>query len=192
MNRILSTPPAPTPQTFVFGTGSWLVFGFRCFLFFAGAMATVISTQHWAVTPLVARFLAVIVASSLLVWSVWPKPWRYTTRFIANENGVYFAAYPTLTLSRAQPEVMESWIGVPWKHITNIRVATESGEDGKCVAFDVQASPIEKASFFGSVGIPRDRGEPSTTTVFAAYGGWPPSAMHAAQKLHNLKRQTAV
>ena len=125
VNRILPTRPAPTPQIFVFGPESWFVFGFRCFLFFAGAIATVISIQHWAVMPLVARLLAVVVASSLLVWSVWPQPWRYTTRFIANENGVYFAAYPTLTLSRGQPDLKESWLAVPWKHITNIRVATE-------------------------------------------------------------------
>jgi hypothetical protein len=147
-------------------------------------MTAFLSAKQWSAMPLFARFLAALIAPSLIAGAMWPRPWRYTTRFIANESGVYFPAYATLTLGKSQIE--EEWLGVPWEHITNIRVATESGEDGKCIAFDIQASPSERSRFFEAVGVPRDRSKPLSETVFAAYGGWPPSPSRAVQKLHSL------
>ena len=100
--------------------------------------------------------------------------------------------YPSLTLSTAKPRIEEEWLEVPWKHIANIRIATEAGEYGRCAAFDIQASPSEKSSFFMAVGVPRDRGEQLSTTVFAAFDGWPPSPARVVQKLQRLSLGSEV
>ncbi len=192
MNRILRTQPGITPETFVFASPRWLIVGFRSLLFVTGAATAVLCAQHWPAMPLFARFLAALIAPSLLVGSAWHQPWIYTTRFIANESGMYFPVYPPLTLSKKNPQVEIEWLGVPWKHIANIRVATESGESGKCIAFDIQASPIEKSRFFEAVGVPRDRNDQLPATVHAAYSGWPPSPLRAAQKLHYLSLRSEV
>jgi len=189
MNRILSAPPDLTPATFVFGSPPWLVIGIRCFLLFAGVITAFLCAQQWSVMPLFARLMAALIAPSLIAGSVWPRPWRNTARFIANESGIYFPAYPALTLSSSKSEIGEQWLGVPWESIANIRIATESGEDGKCIAFDIQVSASEKAKFFQAVGIPRDRSESVAETVCAAYGGWPPSRSRAVRKLHSLSSQ---
>ena len=105
---------------------------------------------------------------------------------------MYFPTYPSLTLSIAKPQIEEEWLEVPWKHIANIRIATEAGEDGRCAAFDIQASPIEKSRFFEAVGVPRDRGEQLSATISAAFGGWPPSAARVVQKLQSLSLRSEV
>lgn len=192
MNCMLTTQPWPTPATLVFGAPSWLVLGVRCVLLFAGGITAVLSAQHWSAMPLFARFLAALIAPALIGGAAWPRPWRYTTKFIANENVMYFPAYPSLTLSTSKPQVEEVWLEVPWKHIANIRVATEIGEDGRCAAFDIQSTPIERSTFFEAVGIPRDRGEQLPTTVSVAYGGWPPSSARVVQKLQSLSLRSEV
>ena len=192
MNHILPTQPGPTPATLVFGSPPWLVLGFRCVLLFAGCITAVLSAQHWSAMPLFARFLGALIAPTIIGWAAWPRPWRYKTKFIANEKGMYFPAYPSLTLSTAKPQIEEEWLEVPWKHIANIRIATEAGEDGRCAAFDIKASPSEKSRFFETVGVPRDRGEQLSATVSAAFGGWPPSAARVVQKLQSLSLRSEV
>jgi hypothetical protein len=192
VNRTLPTQPGSTPETLVFGSPPWFVVGFRSVLFFVGCITAVLCAQNWSAMPLFARFLGALIAPTLVGWSVWPRPWRCTTKFIANENGMYFPAYRSLTFSMSEPQIEEAWLEVPWKHIADIRVATEAGEDGSCAAFDIQASPSERSRFFGSVGVPRDRSEQLSATVSAAFGGWSPSPVRVVQKLQDLSSRSAV
>lgn len=108
MNRILHTQPRSTPATLIFRSPPWLVLSVRCVLFFVGGITAVLCTQHWSAMPLFARFLGALIAPTLVGWSVWPRPWRYTTKFIANENGMYFPAYPSFTLSTTKPQAQEA------------------------------------------------------------------------------------
>jgi hypothetical protein len=161
--------------------------GFRCGLLVAGAVTAVMLARQWQVMPLWAALMAGLLAPALMGFSVWPRAWRDTTRFIADETGMFFPAYAALTLGATEPGQEEAWLAVPWQHVTNIRVATEIGEDGRCVAFDLQVSPSERARFFETVGEPRDRRGRHPALVFAAYGGWPPSAKPVAQRLLSLQ-----
>ncbi|MBC7956146.1 MAG: hypothetical protein H7Y33_09790 [Cytophagales bacterium] len=148
-------------------------------------MATLLAL-HWPAMPWPARILAVILAPGLLAWSAWPQPWRHVTRFIANEDGMYFPAYPPLTIS-ASSTLHEEWLEVPWENIVDIRLAREVGEDGKCVAFDVLVTASERSRFFAAVGTPRDRREPAPAQVSAAYGGWPRSPARVVEQLESLR-----
>ena len=98
---------------------------------------------------------------------------------------MHFPVYPPLTLS-TKMQRPEAWLAVPWAHIRHIRLASEVGEDGKCLAFDVLVASEEESRFFEAVGSPRDRQERLPTLVFAAYGGWPPSPVHAMAHLQRL------
>ena len=51
---------------------------------------------------------------------------------------------------------------------------------GGVAGLHLQVSPSERARFFETVGEPRDRRGQRSAQVFAAYGGWPPSAKPAA------------
>ncbi|MEO6277288.1 hypothetical protein [Roseateles sp.] len=191
MNRLLPKPPTPNPTTFVYRPPPWLMLGFRCAMLVVGAVTAVMLALHWQAMPLWAALLAGLLTPALMGGSAWPRLWRDTTRFIADETGMFFPAYPALTFAATEPR-QEAWLAVPWQHVANIRVATEVGEDGSCVAFDLQVSPSERARFFGTVGEPRDRRGQRSAQVFAAYGGWPPSAKPAAARLLSLQSRSGA
>lgn len=186
MNRILTQPPQGTPTTYVFGAPLWLVLVFRCVLLILGCVTAVLSAQSWPVMPLTAQIVAALLIPALLASPIWSGPWQYAARFIANEYGIYFPAYPPLILP-ASTQRSEVWLAVPWQHIANIRLANAFGEDGNCVAFDIKGSSDEKSRFFEAVGSPKDRPAQMKNTISVAYGGWPPSPAHAVQRLLHLR-----
>jgi len=186
VNRILPQRPEDEEGAYTFGTPPWLVLAFRGVLLGAGFATGILLGLHWKAMPWPACLLAACLFPSLMAWSLWPRPWRYMVRFIANQRGMYFPAYPVLSLSTPSPPA-EAWLEVPWRHISNIRLANEVGEDGRCVALDIEVSSDEKSKYFGAVGIPRDRQGKLSPLVFAAYGGWPPSPADAVARLTRLR-----
>jgi hypothetical protein len=67
--------------------------------------------------PTFAKFLASVIASSLLAFSVWPRPWKSLVKFFADSKGIYFPSNSQLVLSISSPSTSE-WLFVPWqKHV---------------------------------------------------------------------------
>lgn len=186
MNRILTKPPQGTPTTYVFGAPLWLVLIFRCVLLVLGCVTAVLSVRSWPVMPLTAQIVAALLIPALLASPIWSGPWQYTARFVADEDGMYFPAYPPLILTTSAQR-SDVWLSVPWEHIANIRLTSAFGEDGNCVAFDVKVTSDEKSRFFEAAGNPKDRPAQMKNTISVAYGGWPPSPSHAVQQLLHLR-----
>ncbi|OYT91142.1 MAG: hypothetical protein CFE43_14975 [Burkholderiales bacterium PBB3] len=131
------------------------------------------------------RLFVLALTLTLIISSVWNRPWQNTVHFVANEHGIYFPAYPAMTLI-ATPQRVE-WLEVPWKHISNIRLVSALGEHGKCVAMDIQVSFLEETRFFEGVGVPNDRLTKTVATVSAAYSNWPPFPAEVFSRLSTLR-----
>jgi hypothetical protein len=191
MNHTLSKRPDSSPTTVVFGAPSWLVMGLRCVLAVMSCVAAALSSLHWSGMPWAARLLVAFLAPALVAWSIWPRPWRRVTKFIADDGGMYFAAHSPLMVW-SKPRETEEWLQVPWPHIDNIRLAREAGEDGHCVAFDLQVTTTERSRFFAAVGTPRDRRDVPEAGFTAAYGGWPPSPAQVVEQLKSLRLRSGL
>ena len=110
-------------------------------------------------------------------------------KFIANDRGLYFPANGLVVLS-FRPNLQEEWLHVPWEGVRDIRLAREVGEDGPCVAFDLEVTAGEANAFFKFVGTPRDRSRGLSGILAVAYGDSPPRPTRTVAILLRLKARS--
>jgi hypothetical protein len=190
VNRLLHSTPATDSTTYVHAPPGWVLATCRIALGSMGLLLAVMTWRSWADMPLPARTLALFLAPALSAASIWPRPWDRMVKFMVDSHGVYFPANELLVLS-FRPATQQHWLHVPWKNVSNIRLAREVGEDGQCVAFDIQASSAEVVAFFKHVGKPRDQ-SPDPGTVSLAYGDSPPHPTKTVKHLLSLKARGEV
>lgn len=186
MNRVLGSAPPPTSATYAHAPPDWLRWGFRLLSGGMGCALCVLSWQDWAAMPWPARALAIVVGPALVGLSLWHQPWQRRVGFVADERGLYFPANELLVLSLRRT-TSQSWLHVPWRHVHDLRLAREAGEDGDCLAFDVDATAEEAAAFFRHVGRPHGRAVGRQGLVSLAYGDSPPRPAATLKRLLSLK-----
>lgn len=175
MNRILSQRPALKHGAFVYGMPLWLTLILRVGFFVFALVAAALAWNEWSTMPFGAKALLTLLAPAMLLLAAWPRPWRRTTLFVADETGMFFPNNSLLVVA-VGTALRETWLFVPWSGISGLRLARERGDHAKCVAFDAAVTEQERGEFFGRVDSPTDRSEIRTGTVAAAYSNWPPSA----------------
>lgn len=188
-SRLLSCQP-DNPRAYVHQTPVWLLKAFRVMLLAAAIALAVLSARTWTDMPRPAQVLVSILSPAFLMLSLWSRPWKSAVKFMADDQGLYFPGNSHLVMSLTAQTNTE-WLFVPWLRIQNLRLSTETGDEGgPCVAFDVTVSPTEREAFFKHVGTPRDRRAPNHEVVFAAYGDLPPHPKKTLSRLNALRSQS--
>lgn len=187
--QIVESPPRAA-ETYIHQTPPWLAASFRIALFVTSVATIALSVENWATMPNFAKLLALVIATSLPAFSVWPRPWKSLIKFIADSKGIYFPSNSQLVLSLSSP-LTSKWLFVPWRKIENVRLSTETGgEGGPSVAFDARVSTDERETFFKHVGVPRDRPIPSSEVVYASYDDSPPHPKKTLKILVDLRSRS--
>jgi hypothetical protein len=182
----------PDNPAYVHRTPEWLVAAMRITFAAAGIATGFFTTRDWPNMPLPFLAFAIFLAPAFLGIALWPKPWRRTTKFMADRTGLYFPHNTQLVLA-FNDQANEDWLHVPWSRIENLRLSTEIGEEGAtCVAFDVEVSKNDREQFFKHVGTPRDRPDHNPAVVYAAYDDSPPFPRITLEILNNLRNPPDV
>jgi hypothetical protein len=153
-NRVADAVPFDAASSYVLETPRWLRTAMRLLMLAMGLALAVLSARDWGGMPFGARALVGVVAPSLALMALWPRPWRRMVKLVAGATGIAFPCNELLVLSlRAQES--PRWLLVPWENISGIRLAREAADGNRCVAFDVVVSAEERERFFRHVDSPQ-------------------------------------
>ena len=188
VNETFPEMPTLGGEHYVHRIPKWLVALFRV-SFVIGAIAlAAMSLRDWSEMPLGFRGLVCILVPAFAFFAFrTPR----AIKFLADDRGVFFPCNEPLVAATGR-EGANRWLLVPWRNISNVRVATEidhEGSSAKCVAFDVKISPDEQAEFFQHVGYPSDRTRNGSNCLPVAYSDFPPVPKTTVARLQSLSRQ---
>jgi hypothetical protein len=174
MNQILSEVPNVSSHYYAPCAPKWLNYIVRTLFILAGIIITVLSISDWDTMPLGFRILVCVLVPAFFLIALYSKIWTQQPYFLANHSGMYFRPSGSLVIGQAPRKL---WLFVPWKNISNIRVAKiMSGDTSKGAAFDVKASHEEVAEFFHHYGYPEDKNQSQVNGMAVVfYDNYPPS-----------------
>lgn len=187
MIRELPARPDLSGDAFVFGMPVWLATVLRLVIGAAAPTLAWLSVQDWERMPMPARGLVIVLVPALLGWALWPQAWRGAICFVADRQGLYFPHHSQVIHVAGRPEDPR-WLFVPWARITQLRVARVRGDDGPCVAFDIDAlSAAQREDYFRQVDAPDDRPRGAGSPLAVAYANRPPSPRVTLERLERLR-----
>jgi len=186
VNQVLPSKPSVLTTTYVHASPAWLQAVLRVMFGLMSLGLLVLTWRSWAQMPLPARTLALVLAPAFIAVCVWPRLWGHRAKFLADDTGIYFPANELL-VPAFRDDSQHPWLHVPWRNISNIRIAREAGEGGRCVALEVSVTEAEASAFFKHVGQPRDGSARTPDALAIAYGDSPPKPETTVQLLLALK-----
>ena len=188
MNETFPEQPGFGGEHFVHRTPAWLVVLFRLSFGIGSIVLAAVALRDWSEMPLGFRGLVCILVPAFAFFAL-RNPG--VIKFVADDRGVFFPCNDLLIADRGR-EKSSQWLLVPWRNISNIRVAKEVDHEGSsatCVAFDVKVSPDEIAAFFLHVGYPSDRTRSGSDCLPVAYSDIPPFPKTTVALLQRMNRE---
>jgi hypothetical protein len=188
VNQIFPKMPSPVGEHYVHHTPVWLNALVRLAFGVGAIVLTVWFYLDWSTTTLGFRALACVLVPAFAFSALHKETWG-TADFIATDNGIFFPCNELRVIILGR-ERKNSWLWVPWANIDNVRLAKYDDHDNDrrtCVAFDLNVSQEERASFFRGVSNPIGSASIPKKILSVAYGGALPSPKKAFARLKELE-----
>jgi hypothetical protein len=183
MNKRLPEMPSLGSEAYAPMMPKWFTNLLRLIsLLFAIAVAW-FSIHDWAQMPLWVKLLVCILVPVFFFSALHAKGWSQyssTPFFLADHLGMYFKHKHAVTLhlgknAEAENNRRKSWLFVPWKNISNIRVSKVATHDGSTngAVLNVKATEEELQDFFADIQVDKHLQQDGSVSV-AFYMNVPP------------------